>query len=51
MNMEIRTEAMQFLSWEYFFRIFGIVSMQCKSVRRFNKCLHVDLGEVYRSKL
>jgi hypothetical protein len=50
MNVEIGTEAMQFLSWEYFFRLFGIVSLQCKSVRRF-KCLHVDLGEVYRSKL
>jgi hypothetical protein len=31
MNVEIETEAEQFLSWEYLylFQIFGIVSLEC----------------------
>jgi hypothetical protein len=31
MNVRIGTVATQFLSWEYLFRIFGIMSLQCRT--------------------
>jgi hypothetical protein len=30
MNVEINTEAEQFLFWEYSYRFFGIASLQCR---------------------
>jgi hypothetical protein len=33
MNVGIGIEAVQFLSWEYLFRIFAIVSLQCGSCK------------------
>jgi hypothetical protein len=35
MNVGIATDAEQFLFWEYLFRIFGIVSLQCGVVGKF----------------
>jgi hypothetical protein len=37
MNVEIGTVAAQFLFWEYLFQIFGIVSLQCSTIRKGNE--------------
>jgi hypothetical protein len=34
MNVGIGTVAAQFFFWEYLFRIFGIVSLQCISMKK-----------------
>jgi hypothetical protein len=34
MNVDIGTEAAQLLSWEYLFRIFVIVSLQCGELKK-----------------
>jgi hypothetical protein len=53
MNVEIGTEANQFLIWKYLFRILGIVSLQCthrfpqKFKSRMEWKKHITLSEVF----
>ncbi len=42
MNVEIRTVAALFLSWEYLFRIFGIISLQCGPPNYSDGILYID---------
>ncbi len=38
MIVEIATEALTFLFWEYLFQIFGILSLQCRTVNILVSC-------------
>jgi hypothetical protein len=42
-NRESGTEAAQFLFWEYLFRIFSIVSLQCNASQEVTTDVGVDL--------
>ncbi len=46
MNVEIRTEAAEFLFWEYLYWIFSIVSLQCELDNREMDGITVSLGEI-----
>jgi hypothetical protein len=47
MNAGIGTVTVQFLSWEYLFRIFGIVSLQCMTKRMEETKVEVVVRESF----
>jgi hypothetical protein len=51
MNVDNRTKAAQFLFWEYLFRIFGIMSLQCVMFYYSPKLLLTQLKQDAMGKL
>jgi hypothetical protein len=47
MNVEIGTEAEQFLYWEYLFRILGIVSLLCSRINSFPTTTSIKYRKSY----
>jgi hypothetical protein len=44
MNVEIGTETLIFLFWEYLFRNFGVLSLQCASPQSYFKAWGISQG-------
>jgi hypothetical protein len=47
MNVEIGTEALIFLFWEYLFQIFGIFSLQCEPLIKVYVYKNATESEVF----